>query len=169
MRLWLHKLEKAVDRSIAPLLVILLAIIILELTVQSFERYHHYVDYFDLFVIVVFAVDLGFKYNRVRNIPKFMKTYWIEVIATIPFFLIFRVIEFAGLAELIERGQHAVHEAQELPKLEREASGIVKEAGRGSRTLRYARIGSRLPRFFKASIFHEKASGKHYRHERKSA
>ncbi len=186
MRLWLHGVEKLVDRAIPPLLLLLLVIIIGDIFfAEKFEPYHSYVDYFDAFLISVFVVDLAFKFHRVRKVPKFIRTYWIEIIATIPFFLVFRFIEFFGIEGLIEQGQRFAHEAGEVEKLEkeggsilkeagkleRETSAIVKEAGKASRTarvLRSFRVIARFPRFLKALPFHEKPTGKHHWHERRA-
>src|SRR3989338_7990931 len=131
MRLWLHKVEKFVDRIIPPLLVVLLLIIIADIFfAEQFEPYHLYVDYFDALLIAVFVADLAFKFHRVRKVPKFIRKYWIEIIATIPFFLIFRFTEFLGLDSLIEQGQRFAHEAGELEKLEKEGGAVVKEVGK---------------------------------------
>ncbi len=188
MRLWLHKVEKLVDRIIPPLLLLLLIIIIADLFfAKQFEPYHRYVDYFDAVLIAVFVADLAFKFHRVRRIKRFVRTYWIELIATIPFFLIFRFTEFLGLNELLEQGQRFAHEAGELGKLEREgaaiakevgragqlereAAAIVNEAGKASRTarvLRSFRIIARFPRFLKVLPFHEKPTGNHHWHEKR--
>ncbi len=171
MRLWLHKVEKFVDRAIPPMLLLLLFIIIGDLFfADAVEPYHDYVDYFDMLLIVTFAVDLSFKFHRVRKIKRFVRTYWIEIIATIPFFLIFRFVEFFGFEGLLEQGQRFAHEAGELEKLEREGGAIVKEAGKASRTarvLRSFRIIARFPRFLKALPFHEKPTGRHHWYERK--
>ncbi len=185
MRLWLHKVEMLVDRAIPPLLLLLLAIIIGELFFsEKLERYQHYVDYFDIFLISLFAVDLAFKFHRVRKIKRFVRTYWIEIIATIPFFLIFRFTEFLGLNELLEQGQRFAHEASEVEKLEREGSAIVKEAGklerettaivkeagkasRIARVMRSFRVFSRFPRFLKVLPFHERPTGRHHWYEKK--
>ncbi len=171
MRLWLHKVEKLVDSVIPPLLLLLLVIIIGELFfAEKFEHYKNYIEYFDISLISLFAVDLGFKFHRVRKIKKFVRTYWIEIIATIPFFLVFRFVEFFGVEGLVEQGQRFAHEASELEKLEREGGAIVKEAGKASRTariIRSFRIFARFPRFLKVLPFHEKPTGRHHWYEKK--
>lgn len=185
MRIWLHKVEKLVDRIIPPLLLVLLAIIIADIFfAEEFEPYHLYVDYFDAFLIAVFVADLAFKFHRVRKVPKFIRKYWIEILATIPFFLIFRFVEFFGIGGVLEEGQRLAHEAGEVEKLEkeggailkeagkleRETVAIVKEAGKASRTarvLRSFRIFARFPRFLKVLPFHERPTGSHHWYERR--
>jgi len=171
MHILLHKLEKLVDSMIGLLLIILLLIIAGELFFsEQFKPYHTYVDYFDMFLISVFTIDLAFKFNRVRKISKFLKSYWLQIIAIIPFFLIFRFTEFFSLRIFIERGQEVAHELPEIQKLEREGAAIVKEAGRASRTariIRILRITSRFPRFLKVLPFFEKPTGRHHWHEKR--
>ena len=93
MHIALHKIEVVVDRLIPPVLAALLIVIVGELFFShQFAWYKHYADFFDGFVVLLFAVDLGFKYSRIRKLPTFTKRYWLEIIATIPFFLIFRLL-----------------------------------------------------------------------------
>ena len=170
MHIWLHRLEKFIDIIVGPLLIGLLIVIGGEFFLgDRFEAYATYADYFDIFIIVVFAIDLSFKFYRVRKIPKFVKSYWLEILAVIPFFLIFRFSEFFGIQKLIERGQEVAHEVPEIQKLEKEAVGIVREAGRAGRTaklIRTLKIFSRIPRFFKVMPFFEKPTGNHHWHEK---
>ena len=171
MHILLHKVEKLVDSVIGPLLAVLLVVILAEIFLhEQFEAVSAYADYFDMFLISVFAVDLAFKFHRVRKFPRFLRKYWLEVMATIPFFLVFRFTELFGLNLFIERGQEIVHEVPEIQKLEKETAGIVREAGRAGRTarlIRTFRIASRLPRFLGAIPFFEKPTGKHHLHEKK--
>ena len=173
MHIWLHKIEVLVDKLIAPVLAALLIVIIGELFFShQFEWYKHYADLFDGFVILIFAADLGFKYSRVRKLPTFLKNNWLEIIATIPFFLVFRLLEIFRFTEFVERGQAIAHEALAAEKVEREAAVIVKEAARAGEVSRTARMLntfralSRFPRFIRAMPFFEKPTGKHHWHEK---
>ena len=181
----LHKIEVIVDRLIPPLLAALLVVIVGELFFShQFEWYKHYADLFDSFVILVFAADLGFKYSRIRKLPTFAKKYWLEIIATIPFFLIFRLLEFFRVSDVLEAGQAFAHEGAAAEKLvqegaaagkiEREAALIAKEAVRAGEVSRTARMLNtfraigRFPRFINALHFWEKPTGKHHWHEKKN-
>ena len=174
MRIVLHKIEVIVDRLIPPLLAALLVVIVGELFFShQFEWYKHYADLFDSFVILVFAADLGFKYSRIRKLPTFAKKYWLEIIATIPFFLIFRLLEFFRVSDVLEAGQAFAHEGAAAGKIEKEAAIIVKEAARAGEVSRTARMINvfravgRFPRFISALHFWEKPTGKHHWHEKK--
>ena len=171
MHAWMHRVEKYVDALIGPSLILLLFLIVGELFLgKKLEHYSVYVDVFDLFMISVLAIDLGFKFHRVRKIPKFLKMYWLQIIALIPFFLVFRFTEILGLQEILERSQSAFSGVQEVQKLEKEAVTIVMEAGRASRTaklIRMFRFASRIPRFLGAVPFFEKPTGGHHWHEKR--
>ncbi|MBI2142737.1 hypothetical protein HYU20_00115 [Candidatus Woesearchaeota archaeon] len=174
MHIWLHKIEVLVDKLIAPVLAALLIVIIGELFFShQFEWYKHYADWFDGFVVLVFAADLGFKYYRVRKLPTFLKNNWLEIIATIPFFLAFRLLELLQVTAVVEKGQAIAHEALAAGKVEREAAMIVKEAASAQEISRTAkmintfRAVSRFPRFLRAAPFYEKPTGKHHWHEKK--
>ena len=168
MHILLHKLEKAVDFLIGPMLIMLLAIIAAEIFLhEQFAAVSLYADYFDVLLISVFVIDLAFKFHRVRKVPKFLKRYWLEIIATIPFFLVFRLTE--GLGLLIERGQEVAHELPEVQKLEKGTVALVRDAGRAGRTatlIRIFRITSRFPRFLRVIPFFEKPTGRHHWHEK---
>ncbi len=178
MHIALHKIEVVVDRLIPPLLAALLVVIVGELFFShQFEWYKHSADFFDSFVVLVFAADLGFKYSRVRKLPTFFKKYWLEIIATIPFFLVFRVLELFRFTEFVERGQAIAHEVPVAEKVEKEAAIIVKEAakaGEVSRTARMIntfRVIGRFPRFFPRFVnalhFFERPTGQHHWHEKR--
>ncbi|MBI2550574.1 hypothetical protein HYV83_05345 [Candidatus Woesearchaeota archaeon] len=173
MHIALHKTEVIVDRLIPPLLAGLLVVIVGELFFShQFEWYKHYADWFDGLVILVFATDLSFKYSRIRKLPTFAKKYWLEIIATIPFFLIFRLFEFFKLSDLLETSQAFAHEGVVAERIEKEAAVIVKEAARAGEVSRTARMLnafraiSRFPRFIKAMPFFEKPTGQHHWHEK---
>lgn len=159
MNKFLQKLEIFIDHIIPYLLIGLLVVIIGEIFYP--EQFHHYqleVDIYDTIVILAFATDLAFKYNRVRKLKKFVKKYWLDIIATIPFFLIFRVLEVFRISEFLETGQQILHEAAGV---EKEAAAISRESKavkltRTERFLRYFKSLGRFPRFIKAMKFFEK-------------
>ena len=171
-----HKIEVIVDGLIPPILAALLIIIVGELFFsQQLAWYKHYADLFDGFVVLIFAADLGFKYERIRKLPKFLKKYWLQVIATIPFFLVFRLLDFFNLADFIQKGQAFAHEegvaATTAITIEKEVGAIAKEASKAGEISRTAKLLNtfraigRFPRMLNAAHFFEKPSGKHYFHE----
>ncbi|MBU0461570.1 MAG: hypothetical protein KJ574_03205 [Nanoarchaeota archaeon] len=92
MKRWMHRIEVWVDKLIPYMLIVLLIIIVLEIFFKEIaEHYHIYIAIADGAVITVFVLDLIFKYIRIRNIPKFLKTCWLDILAVFPFFIFFRV------------------------------------------------------------------------------
>lgn len=162
----LHKIEVVIDKIIPFLLVALLFVIVIEIWFSWFaNRYHYWFDAFDIFVVSVFMLDLFFKYQRVKNIKNFVREYWIDIIAVLPFFLVFRILEIFRASELLEGSQKILHEGVVI---ERETRVIVREAeevakvSRTERFLRYFRVTGRFPRFLRATPFFEHPTGKHY-------
>ncbi|MBI1969414.1 hypothetical protein HYS48_01855, partial [Candidatus Woesearchaeota archaeon] len=167
MQLWLHSIEVFVDRCI-PYLLILLAILIIGgiFFPANVASWTEKIEVFDGVVIGFFAVDLAFKYNRVRNIPNFIKKYWLDILATIPFFFVFRFFEgFLELADMLrwERGaEEAALIVHEGIATEKEVFRFVREVEEAGKASRYARMErflkplARFPRFLKVFPFFEK-------------
>lgn len=170
MRRWLHQIEVMVD-AIIPYLLIILALLLLGemFAPEKFSPYARSIEIFDWFVISCFAIDLTFKYLRIRNVPKFVKRYWLDIIATIPVFLVLRTFEemvqlgkLLRFQEQLEQPQVIVHEGLII---ERQAVRIVREAtqfGEVSRFERFGRFFERAPRFLRALPFFERPSGRHH-------
>lgn len=125
--------------DIIPVLVVLLAIVlILEnpfWTLVHLEDYAPWPTVFDTTVVFFFVVDLVFKWFKTRNIRRFFKLYWLDIVAVFPFYLGFRVYaQFAGIfrlgEEISETSQKLAHEAVLLreARMFREAEEVAKEA-----------------------------------------
>ena len=170
MKKYWHKLEVAIDRLIPFCLVLLLFIIIIELFYKDVaHHYHIWIILGDAIIVTIFVIDLVFKYLRMRNVPLFLRRYWLDILAVFPFYLLFRVVEFAlyimPISESLQSFQMMLHEGLEI---EKEGSKIVKEAGKTSRFTRFARFIRpvvRLPRFLKIATFFEKPTGRHHHYE----
>ncbi len=163
---FLHEIEVLVDRLIPLCLLLLPAVFIIEIYFSWIKNtYHYWFDLFDIVVIAIFLIDLFFKYERVRKMKVFLKEYWLDIIAVLPFFLIFRFLEIFRLSELMKSGEQVLHEAVVL---ERQSRLIVEEAeevakvSRTERFLRYFRVFGRFPRFCEAFSFFEHPTGKHH-------
>jgi|SRR3989344_2048644 len=106
----LSSIERFVDAAI-PYLVIVLAILI----VLNFTNYAHsfepWTTYADWLIVGFFVIDLVFKWRHVRKFTKFIKLYWLDILAVFPFYLLIRA--YATIAEIIVLGER-VSEAQQL-------------------------------------------------------
>ena len=172
-RFW-HKIELLVDKLIVLCLVILMVIIVVEFFFEEFaHNYHALIMLGDSIVVAVFVADLIFKYIRLRNVPLFIRRYWLDILAVFPFYLFFRVIEFVlaamPVSEALKGVQMVLHEGLEI---EKEGAKVVKEAGKSSRFHRFIRLLRpvlRLPRFLKVAVYFEKPTGNHHHHEKNKA
>ncbi|MCH8003802.1 MAG: hypothetical protein IH934_04165 [Nanoarchaeota archaeon] len=162
MKRWLHKIELWVDKIIPYLLVLLFFVIIGEIFfAHEIEPYRVFVSIIDGFIIFIFVIDLIFKYIRIRNFPKFFRSYWLEIIAIFPAFLVLRVVEeFAIILNLEE----SIGISQEVIKV---GDRTIPRASRMHYFSRFIRPLARLPRFLKAFSFYEKPTGRHHSYEKK--
>ena len=130
-----------VDRSIPFWLIILTVLIVLSLLpkrIFDIHRWEPWVTIIDTLVVAFFIIDLCFKYRHVRNIPKFIRMYWLDLIAVFPFYLIFRGYLIG--VEYIRAGEEAqkvLHEALLLREV-----GILRE----TRILREAELAAKEAR-----------------------
>jgi hypothetical protein len=128
--------ERFTDAIIPYLLIIIAAELLVDNPFWSFyqlSRLEPYVTIFDAFVIFFFVVDLIFKWLHIRNIVKFIKLYWLDIVAILPFYAAFRIYaRFASIAAAgteIADAQKVAHElvlAREAELL-KEADALVKE------------------------------------------
>jgi len=169
MHLHLHKLEVFIDRLILPSLFVLLVIIGIELYYpETAHHYHTLFNIIDYTIIGIFILDLVFKYLRIRNIPKFLASSWLEIIALLPVFLTVRIFEAILPLQRLNLASDSAHGLLEagakwgIIVKEVEASGEVSRLVIANR---YLVPLARLPRFAKALVFYEKPTGKHHPHE----
>ena len=84
------KLDKIIQILIPPSLILLLTLTIIELFYHV--GYQIWIDIFDTYILIIFAIDL---YYRWQDLPKFwpyLRKHWLEIIATIPFNFIISLI-----------------------------------------------------------------------------
>jgi hypothetical protein len=169
MKPWLFRIELAVDRLLPYLIIVMLFVVIGDIFyADQVERYATAVNAFDMFTVLVFIVDLAFKYSRVSSTKEFFRLYWLDIIAILPLFLFIRVIEESFLLSeaAIARTQRALHAGVEL---EKESVLIALETERAARLSRLEFVTklirpiSRAPRLAKAFTFYEKPT--HTKHK----
>ena len=165
MKPWLHKIEVSVDKSIPYLLFALLFLIVGEIFYQNMlEPYIFYISIFDNIIIIIFVLDLIFKYIRAITLPDFLRRHWLEIIAVLPASLFVRLIEGIIPVSTFEVSQSALHEAAEFKRESKLIIMEVEKAGQITRMdyfLRFLRPLARLPRFMKAFEFYEKPINPH--------
>lgn len=128
----LHTAEWLVDKATLWVLAILALLIIAEFTIDL-TPYEHYVTLLDIGIISFFIVDLLFKYAHTTTLPRFVRLYWLEILAIMPFYYLFRFFSGIGaIGETVADAQKITHEAM----LTRESEILAREA----KVLREARL-----------------------------
>lgn len=150
------RIEHSIDKAIPFCLILILLILIAEIFFHQYtEPYQTLIEILDYIIITVFAADLFFKYQRLKNKNEFIKKYWIEIIAIFPFMLFFRTIESLIAVEMasreIKEAQTILHETVEFKRAARGTEGL-----RTARFIKILRPILRIPRLFKAVPFFEK-------------
>jgi hypothetical protein len=165
--------EIIIDRLVPVAVLLLLPIIIIEFFFEDIAtKYHLLLSILDTIIIIIFIIDLIFKYLRIRNFKNFIKTCWLDILAVFPFFLIFRVIEpiliYIELPKEVRSFQLVFHEGLEFSKEATKLTKEVEAAGKASRVKTILRLFENLektPRIAKALPFYEQPVGKHHLHK----
>ena len=116
-----EKVEHYNSKLIAPVLILLLAIIIYDLFIHSENHtLELIVKIADYLVISVFVIDLIFLAKHARNASIFFKNYWLDILAVFPFAIFFSLVESVYRVVLATReltlGQAVLHETIEVSK-----------------------------------------------------
>lgn len=176
-----EKIERIVKKAIPWLVLLLFFIIIgefsgginslivkmgghethfLEQVEHFMHEYHTYVLILDNIIIAFFVLDLYFNFFKTATFFRFVKRYFLDIIAVTPVGLFFRGGEVASLAGDISLGQEVTHVATETERVIVEGERIAKEgekiariaeaekAAKAARLSRGTRVGrmARLPR-----------------------
>ena len=158
MRPFSKKLEWFFDKMIVPALLVLLVIVIVDVFYTGL-KYEYSTEFLaaDLFVLFVFAGDLSFKFRRAASWQGFLRREWLEILAVIPFFWVFRLIEsVARIGELVQEIIHLVARGSRLARLFA-VFGLVGT--------RHNRFQDFLKRISKSDRFHEAAKFFQHPHE----
>ncbi len=173
MYLHLHKVEIWVDRIIPLSLFVLCIIIGMEIYYpETTEQHHTLFSILDGSIIVLFAIDLAFKYVRVRSIPLFLRKYWLEIIAIMPIAIAIRSFEYIVPLLRLRRLEKVSDSAHGVLETGSKWGVIVKEAesaGKASRMTvahSFLRPFLRLPRLAQALVFYERPTGRHHPHDK---
>lgn len=168
MNSFYEKVERFVDKAIPYLIVLLLGILILDIFYkETAAKYHAPILIVDFTILAFFAVDLIFKYLRVHNIPRFLRLYWLDILAVFPFFLLLRLFEEVLL--ISERSAITLRNLFHIGLVfEEEAAVVARGAEEAAKTAEVlAKEGRlvalseklaflrRVPRMFKAISFFE--------------
>jgi len=147
-----RKVELFFDKLIAPALILLLFYVIVDVFFTEFKyRHEPYFLFLDLTIISVFVGDLSFKFKRAANWKGFLKDEWLEILAIVPFFWIFRFIE--SVVRVGELAQEIIHLFARGGRLVRLFAAFGLTGTRSKRFADFIERVTRSRRFEEASKF----------------
>jgi basic amino acid/polyamine antiporter, APA family len=132
-----NKLDQIIQLLIPPSLVLLLVVTIIELFYGVGKAMSIFIDIFDVYVIVIFAIDLYYRWFETPHFIPYVKKHILDIIATIPFNLIFLGIQGLTLIRAL-RGVKIIARVAKMARF-----------ARYGKLLRLLRFGARAPRFLK--------------------
>ena len=150
----LVKLHEWTDFLIPYMLIVLLFVIIIEIFFVAFYQDHHIIfELIDGFIITLFVIDIAFKFKRSKTYPEFFKASWLDIIATFPMFLVFRMFEALGLFRLLVSSSI---DGQRMAMISSDVAteiGYIQKSQRMERFERFLKPLFRTPRFLKGIHF----------------
>ena len=115
LKTFLQWFEQFTYKLIPYLIAAIAIVLILDNPWWALYNLHQYeigLEIFDGAVVVFFVVELIYKWFRVRNVTKFIRLYWIEILAVFPFYLMFRA--YNQLTVIFQTGEEVTEAAQKL-------------------------------------------------------
>lgn len=139
-----NKLDDLIQSLIPPSLILLLTVTIIELFFGVGKTTSIFIDIFDVYVIIIFAIDLYYRWFETPHLLPYIKKHILEIIATIPFNLIFLGIEGLSLIKAL-RGVRIITRVARMARF-----------ARYGRLIRLIRFGARAPRFLRTRKYVKK-------------
>ena len=139
-----NRLDKTIQLLIPPSLVLLLVVTIIELFYGVGKAMSIFIDVFDVYVIAIFAIDLYYRWFETPHFWPYLKKHFLDIIATIPFNLIFIGVEGLVLIRAL-RGVKIIARVARFARF-----------ARYGRLLRLLRFGARSPRFLRTRKYVKK-------------
>jgi basic amino acid/polyamine antiporter, APA family len=139
-----NKLDRINQLVLPPALVLLMVVTVIELFYGVSGAMAVLIDIFDVIVIVIFAIDLYFRWFDTPHFFPYVKKHILDIIATIPFNLIFLGVEGLALIRAL-RGVRIIARVARLARFARYA-----------RFIRLLRFGARAPRFIRSRKYVKK-------------
>ncbi|PIN76472.1 hypothetical protein COV17_02335 [Candidatus Woesearchaeota archaeon CG10_big_fil_rev_8_21_14_0_10_36_11] len=132
-----NNVDRIVQLLIPPSLVLLLVVTIFELFYGVGKGMLVFIDIFDVYVVLIFAIDLYFRWFETPHFFPYVKKHILDIIATIPFNLIFIGIQGLVFIRAL-RGVRIIARVAEIAWF-----------ARYGRLFRIVRFGTRAPRFLR--------------------
>ena len=92
----MSRFELAIDRSIPWMIIALVILLMFELFIDLTETQLFCMELINLFILIVFAVDLYYLFIQSSDWKHFVKYYWPDIIAVIPVAIVIKVMTLTG-------------------------------------------------------------------------
>ena len=101
-----ESIESVIDRVVPFSLVVLFASVLSQfLYPEALAPYDLYLSLVDWFIILLLVVDLMFKFRKAISVKGFLRKYWLEIVAVLPFVVIIRAFQGVAISvEFLTRG-----------------------------------------------------------------
>ena len=129
--IYIVKIQSKFDeiiQNIIPIALVLLLIASITELFYNVAEYYILIDFFDVFIITVFAIDLYYRWKELPQFVPYVKKHWMDILATIPFNFIFIGMEYIQFTRAL-RGVRIIARYGRLLKL-------IRFLARGPRFLR---------------------------------
>ena len=140
------KIGRAFSYFIVILIIISIIAIFLEFMYQLTPQQLVFFEILDLFVSAMFTIDLVIEYRKIRNTKLFLKHYWIEIIAAIPFLPLVRTLKifrFLRIIRLVD-GSIDIIKAEVIISRTKGAIKAVEGTARVGKTVRLKRFNKQV-------------------------
>lgn len=148
------KFELFINFLIPYSVLILLFIIIIDFFYFDIaSKYHTLILILDNLIILVFLIDLIFKYLHLLNFKLFVRDYWLDILVIFPFFLFFRAIEevllYFKVSESVKATQNILHSGLEIQKEVNLMADEINTSSKFAKYIKSIKFFSRMLRLLK--------------------
>ena len=124
-----EKIEQVVSTVVPYALVVLFALLLAQYVYQdALAPYQTIITIIDWLIISLFILDLYFIYHKAQSTKAFVQANWLDILATVPFFVVIRFFQGSAMAfTLLARGaSSAITEASQFVRLLRPLARIPR-------------------------------------------
>ncbi|MCB9359163.1 ion transporter [Candidatus Woesearchaeota archaeon] len=112
-----EKFERYFDYLVVLCIIITIGILIMEYTITITPAIENIIFIVDSIIIIIFLADLYIDYRYLEDKKKFLKHYWPDILALIPFYSAFRILKVMKLLRLFRVSSVTAEEILKVIKL----------------------------------------------------
>ena len=111
-------------------LVVTVSVVFIILILELFfnvEKYRGIINFLDYIIIFIFLVDLVFLYKKSESIHYFFHHYWLDIVAVLPFGIVFRAAKFLRFADVLKTISKSGFVTEQVSALDRSLKFFSEE------------------------------------------